>query len=135
MGKQLVRSSVDPVKVFDAVTLAATRTSGALAIAGYTDVTFHFVYTWAAATELQWYVEESFDGGTTWLRVQATESAVVLSVFQNTYYPRLDQKAVSASGNWPSTWAVNYHHIRLVVTSTAGGATDLLTVTLERHVK
>lgn len=118
--------------LLDAVTLAATRTSRSFSMSGRSVLALVFNYTYSAATAVTWYVEVSYDGGTTWCRLIAKDISIAAAVATGTAGSEIDSMDVSASKNWTATYDNILGTIdtlaRVVAAGTGGAAGDILTV-------
>ena len=133
-------SRQDPTKLMNAVTLAATRTA-TFGAAGCDALSFLFVHTNVAATEITAYLEYSPDGGTTWCRWVGMDDSIDTTTTPDSYlrkaYQRRDQNPDPANLTaWQLDFEGYFHsNMRLSVTNTSGGATDILTVYIVRHYR
>lgn len=108
--------------------LNATRTAIIPTMEQYDQVILNFKYTYSAATAVNWTVEVSDDNGTTYFLYPPVKdpSTSPVTVTHPTY-----TKAISAASvNFTDmVLAAGYSHLKITVTSTGGGAGDLLTLT------
>lgn len=110
----------------DGVALNATQTSNAFSTEGYNQLTTKVVHSNSSATAIAWYIEESDDNGTTWVR-QQTRS---VSTGTETLSDHTISKAVTGDKNFNHQLAITSNTARLVFSSTGGDASDLATVTV-----
>ena len=109
-----------------AVTLAAERTSNTINCEGMSQLSLQIEYTYSAATRVDVNIETSLDpaGSLTW----ALEHTEAIAAGAVTLSPEDYQKAVSASVNLTIHKPINARHVRVKISSTGGGASDLATV-------
>lgn len=86
-------------------------------------ISLYFLFTWVAATSVEYYIEWSYDA-TTWYRsINSAASAGV-----NTVTANAQTIAVTAAVNWVDTFDRQAPYMRVLVKRTAGGATDTLAI-------
>ena len=130
-GHYKVRQKRIPL-IFNAVTLAAERTSASFSVAGRNVVSLHASATRVAYTALQWHLEVSDDQGVTWRKQLAADVTVTAS--GATAVATRGTESDSATIATSTGIIAVYNNVvggpaglgRFLFSSTAGGATDLL---------
>ena len=110
------------------VTLASERTSNNIICEGYNQCTvFVNLSAQSAATDVQVDVDTSDDEGTTWFPLQSVSIASGTGTLSDLQWT----KAVSGADTFAFDFPINYERIRLRVDGTSGGASDVVTVTVQ----
>lgn len=106
------------------VTLESERTSSTIECDGYDQLVLYVVHTNSSATRIDINVDSSPNDGTDWCEFQSENISSGTATLSDLDY----QKTVSASKKIRVAVPINDDQIRVRISGTSGGASDLVTV-------
>jgi hypothetical protein len=100
------------------VSIIAAKTSNTIDVEAFSQMTVNIAITWAAATNIAFYLEDSEDAST-WHRMNTIDSIASGSI---TLSDATYNKPIAASKNYYLDIPITYKYLRLVISCDGAGA-------------